>query len=243
MAATPGAWSRSCCAGWPHADSYWPGQVAKLAAMQLTKLGHSCVRLEKDGAALVIDPGIWSGPHALDGANAVLVTHEHVDHLDADEVRGALATDNGLELWANAFVAGQFPEFGDRVHVVAHGETFTAAGFDIHVYGSEHAVVDRQIPVVANTGFAVDGAVFHPGDSLTVPEDWIPTLLVPVTAPWLKFSELADYIREVEPERGYWIHDALLNDKGAGLIGNLLKIVPTASGPARQLEPGTTVEL
>jgi L-ascorbate metabolism protein UlaG (beta-lactamase superfamily) len=28
--------------------------------MLLTKLGHSCVRLEKDGARLVIDPGVWS---------------------------------------------------------------------------------------------------------------------------------------------------------------------------------------
>jgi hypothetical protein len=28
--------------------------------MRLTKLGHPCVRLEKDGAALVIDPGVWS---------------------------------------------------------------------------------------------------------------------------------------------------------------------------------------
>lgn len=58
--------------------------------MRLTKLGHSCVRLEKDGATLVIDPGIWSGPGALDGASAVLVTHEHPDHLDADAIGAAL---------------------------------------------------------------------------------------------------------------------------------------------------------
>jgi L-ascorbate metabolism protein UlaG (beta-lactamase superfamily) len=211
--------------------------------MQLTKLGHSCVRLSKDGGILVIDPGIWSGPDALAGAQAVLVTHEHPDHLDADAVRGALAADGGLQLWANASVAGQFPEFGERVHEVGHGDTFTAAGFDVHVYGRQHAVIDREIPVIANTGFAVDGEVFHPGDSYTVPEDRVPTLLVPVTAPWLKFGELADYLREYRPERGYWIHDALLNDKGANLTGNLLQVVPTASGPAVFLEPGTTVEL
>ena len=40
--------------------------------MRFTKLGHSCVRLEKDGAVLVIDPGGWSdAPAALDGASAV----------------------------------------------------------------------------------------------------------------------------------------------------------------------------
>ena len=34
--------------------------------MRFTKLGHSCVRLEKDGVVLVIDPGGWSdAPAAL----------------------------------------------------------------------------------------------------------------------------------------------------------------------------------
>jgi L-ascorbate metabolism protein UlaG (beta-lactamase superfamily) len=211
--------------------------------MLLTKLGHSCVRLEKDDARLVIDPGIWSGPDVLAGANAVLITHEHVDHFDADAVRAALTADADLRLWASSTVAGQLADFGDRVQPVRHGDVFSAAGFDVHVYGTEHALLDRTIPVVPNTGFAVDGTVFHPGDSFTVPADDIPTLLVPVSAPWLKFSELADYIRRVAPERGYWIHDALLNDKFASLIGNLLNLVPAQSGPASFLVPGTSVEL
>ena len=58
--------------------------------MRLTKLEHACVRLEKDGATLVIDPAAWSMPRALDGASAVLVTHEHFDHFDADGLRAAL---------------------------------------------------------------------------------------------------------------------------------------------------------
>jgi L-ascorbate metabolism protein UlaG (beta-lactamase superfamily) len=213
--------------------------------MQLTKFGQSCVRLEKDGARLVIDPGVWSGPDVLAGASAVLVTHEHVDHLDADEVRAALTAAQGLELWTNKSVAGLFADFGGRVHAVDHGDTFTAAGFDVHVYGSEHALIMPGIPVVANTGFAVDGVVFHPGDSFTVPEDHVPTLLLPVSAPWLKFAETAAYAREVAPSRGgYAIHDALLSTQGIGLIGNLLKMVTGPDGAAfTRVEPGTTVEI
>jgi hypothetical protein len=89
----------------------------------------------------------------------------------------------------------------------------------------------------------VDGQVFHPGDSFTLPAEPIPVLLVPVSAPWLKFSEVAEYIRAVAPDRGYWIHDALLNDKGASLIENLVKVAPAASGPASYLVPGTSVEV
>jgi L-ascorbate metabolism protein UlaG (beta-lactamase superfamily) len=211
--------------------------------MLLTKFGHSCVRLEKDGARLVIDPGVWAGPDVLDEASAVLITHEHVDHLDDDVVRAALTADSDLRLWASETVAGKFGEFGDRVRAVHDGDAFDAAGFDVHVHGSEHAVLDAAIPVVPNTGFAVDGEIFHPGDSFTVPAETIPTLLLPVSGPWLKFSDVADYIRSYAPERAYWIHDALLNSKGSNLMTNLLGLVPTASGPAAFLVPGTTIEL
>src|SRR5215469_17642105 len=101
--------------------------------MRFTKLGHSCVRLEKDGAVLVIDPGGWSdAPAALAGAATVLVTHEHPDHLDADSIRAALSSDPGLTLWANQSICAQFGEFGDRVHEVKHGDALEVAGFDVH---------------------------------------------------------------------------------------------------------------
>ena len=88
----------------------------------------------------------------------MLVTHEHFDHLDADGLRAALDADQGLELWTNASVASQFAGFGDRVHVVDHGDAFRVAGFDVHAYGHLHAVLHRDIPVIENTGFLIDGA-------------------------------------------------------------------------------------
>jgi L-ascorbate metabolism protein UlaG (beta-lactamase superfamily) len=213
--------------------------------MRLTKLGHSCVRLEKDGAALVIDPGGWSDPAgALAGASAVLITHEHPDHLDAGAVRAAMTAEPGLQLWTNASVAEQLRDFGTRVHAVEHGDTFTAAGFDVHVYGHDHAQIYREIPIVLNTGFAVDGEVFHPGDSLTVPEDPVPTLLLPIVAPWLKTAEMIDYAREVGPRRAYAIHDAVLNENGIGLWQRMMQVAAQPSGAAfSRLAPGTTVDL
>jgi L-ascorbate metabolism protein UlaG (beta-lactamase superfamily) len=211
--------------------------------MLLTKFGHACVRLEKDGARLVIDPGIWAGPDVLAEASAVLITHEHVDHVDDETVRAALSADSDLRLWASESVAAQFAEFAGRVRAVQHGDAFDVAGFEVHVYGAQHALVDSAVPIVPNTGFAIDGEIFHPGDSFTVPDERIPTLLVPVSGPWLKFADIASYLRAYAPDRGYWIHDALLNTLGANLMTNLLSLVPTASGPASFLVPGTTIEL
>jgi len=213
--------------------------------MRLTKLGHASVRLEKDGSVLVIDPGTFSDAgSALTGAGAVLITHEHADHLDADQVRAAMSGDPGLHMWTNAGVASQFAEFGPRVHTVAHGDTFTAAGFDVHVYGRDHAQIHPDVPVIVNTGFAVDGTVFHPGDALTVPEDRVPVLLLPLVGPWLKTSEMIDYARAVAPQRAYAIHEAILNADGLGLMDRMLGLAAAPTGaPFSRLDPGTTVEL
>jgi L-ascorbate metabolism protein UlaG (beta-lactamase superfamily) len=208
--------------------------------MRLTKLGHACVRLDKDGAVVVIDPGAFSDPEALNGANAVLITHEHFDHIEPERLRAALAADPGLQLWSTDAVAGQFADLGNRVHAVRHGDTFSAAGTDVHVYGSEHAVLHQDIPVIANVGFMLDGEVFHPGDALTVPEDPVGTLLLPVSAPWLKLSEMVDYGRVVAPRRGYTIHDALLSDIGLMVLGNFLGM---AGKEYSQLENGASVDL
>ena len=59
--------------------------------MQLTKFTHACVRLDDGDRTLVIDPACSArSSEALDGAAAVLITHEHPDHIDADKVRAAL---------------------------------------------------------------------------------------------------------------------------------------------------------
>ena len=212
--------------------------------MRLTKLEHACVRLEKDGATLVVDPGAFGGESVLDGVNAVLITHEHFDHVVPERLQAALAANPDLQVWTTATLAGQFPDAAGRVHAVGHGDSFTAASFSVHVYGSEHAVLHQDIPIVENVGFMLDGEVFHPGDALTVPEDPVSTLLLPVSAPWLKLSEMIDYARQVAPRRGYAIHDALLSDIGHMVLDNFLPMSSGSSGAQyAQLSIGQTVDL
>jgi L-ascorbate metabolism protein UlaG (beta-lactamase superfamily) len=182
--------------------------------MRFIKKTHSCVRLEKDSGVLVVDPGAFTEEDALVGADAVLVTHEHPDHFDEGRLRAALEGSPGAEIWTLAAVADQISAaFPGRVHTVGHGDTFTAAGFDVQVHGELHAVIHPDLPRVTNVGYLVDGRVFHPGDALTVPEGAsVETLLLPVQAPWSKISEVIDYVREVGPQRAYDVHDALLTD-------------------------------
>ncbi|MFE5511084.1 MBL fold metallo-hydrolase [Streptomyces sp. NPDC056529] len=181
--------------------------------MKLTKKSHACVRLEKDGRTLVLDPGGFTEEDAALGADALLVTHEHPDHFDEGRLRAALEANPAAEVWTLRSVAERIAAaFPGRVHTVGHGDAFTAAGFDVQVHGELHAVIHPDIPRITNVGYLVDGSVFHPGDALTVPDHPVDTLLLPVMAPWNKISEVIDYVRELKPRRAYDIHDALLTD-------------------------------
>ena len=201
-----------------------------MEAMKLTKMSHACVRLEKDGRTLVLDPGGFSEADAAVGADAILVTHEHPDHFDEERLRAAMEADPAAEIWTLRSVAEQLSAaFPGRVHTVGHGDTFTAAGFDVQVHGEWHAEIHPDVPPMTNVGYLIDdGKVFHPGDALTVPDSAVETLMLPVMPPWSKFSEVIDYVREVKPQRAFDIHDALLTDLARPIYDSTLAVLVSA---------------
>ncbi len=212
--------------------------------MELTKHGHACVVLEDGDRRLVIDPGAFTEASALDGVGAVLITHEHPDHFAPDRLRAALDADPALEVWTNKSVAAQLAGLGARVHVVGNGDAVSVAGFDVQVHGELHAEIHPDIPRIANIGFLVEGHVFHPGDALTVPDQPVATLLVPMHAPWSKTAEIIDYVRAVHADQAFAVHDGLLNDTGLGIVGGLLgERGPGTPTPFSRLAPGDSVEL
>jgi L-ascorbate metabolism protein UlaG (beta-lactamase superfamily) len=209
--------------------------------MKLTKFSHACVRLERDGAVLVIDPGNFSERAALDGVDAILITHEHPDHLDVDAIGDAIAKRPEVRIYTNSSVAGQLADLGGVVTTVGSGEAFTAADFAVRTYGAWHAVIHPDLPPVPNLGFLVEESIYHPGDSFDVPDGVeIDTLFVPVTAPWLKAAEAIDFIRAVAPRRAYALHDALGNDAALGLMNRLLGGLGGAE--YSRLTPGETID-
>lgn len=212
--------------------------------MELTKHGHACVVLGEGDRRLVIDPGAFTDAGALDGATAVLVTHEHPDHFVPDRLLAALDADPALEIWTNTAVAALLDGPAGRVHVVGHGDAVTAAGFEVQVHGELHAEIHPDIPRIANIGFLVGGQVFHPGDALTVPDAPVATLLLPMHAPWSRTAELIDYVRAVQADQAYAVHDGLLNDTGLGIVTGLLgERGPGTPTPFSRLAPGEAVEL
>jgi L-ascorbate metabolism protein UlaG (beta-lactamase superfamily) len=211
--------------------------------MRLTKLGHACVRIEHDGQVLVLDPGGFTERDAVDGATAVLVTHEHADHLDVGHLA---ATDAPVHTIAAVRAQVDDPAVAERVSVVVPGQQLDV-GLPVTVVGEQHAVIHPDLPTFANSGFLLDVGgtrVFHPGDSLTVPDGPVDVLLLPIHAPWNKLSEVVDFARAVGARRSVAIHDGLLNETGAGVIGrNLGLLLDSEEHTYERLLPGSDLTL
>ncbi len=188
----------------------------------ITMLGHSAVRIERDGRSLVIDPGVLSDLGALREAEAVLVTHGHPDHLAAGALAGIAA-----HVWAPEDVIAQLLEAGidaDRIRTVEPGESFIAAGLEVRVLGGEHAEVYPGLPRMRNNAYLVEGETLHTGDSYPAVEDpaAVRTLLLPVAAPWLKLADSIDYARGFEHATVRPMHDAILSDAGKRIVDGVL---------------------
>jgi L-ascorbate metabolism protein UlaG (beta-lactamase superfamily) len=212
--------------------------------MKLTKFTHSCIRCDDGAGTLVVDPGVFSQTgEALAGADAVLITHEHPDHVDVDAVRAA-AAGTDLRIWAPASVAGKLADLGERVSVVEPGQTFEAAGLRIQAVGGQHALIHPRIPVVQNVGYLINESVYHPGDAFVVPTAPVDVLLVPLHAPWSKTAEVVDFVTAVRPRAAHQIHDGLLNERGlAGTQAHVARFAAEFGTDYRHLDDYAQVEI
>lgn len=213
--------------------------------MRITKFGHACVRVEIGDATVVLDPGGWSEREAVDGATAVLITHEHPDHLDVENLR---ATD--APIWTIDAVARQIssqaPDVAERVTVVRAGDA-PDVGVPVTVVGKKHAVIHPELQHFDNSGYLleVEGRrIFHPGDAVTERPDRVDLLLLPVHAPWNKVSEVVDYGRAVGAPLSVAIHDGLLNERGLALAQRQLSsMLGEREQEYLRVEPGEEVPL
>jgi L-ascorbate metabolism protein UlaG (beta-lactamase superfamily) len=155
---------------------------------RITWLGQAGFRLEIEGAVVVVDP--WLSPHedrltpppplelAADGVDVLLVTHEHLDHLDVPFLPDFLERSPRAPVVMPAplatFVDGVVP--ADRLVLVQPHDALEVAGVAIRVTPAIHGVMPED---AYGDGSAIGGRprfvgyllgserrVYHAGDTI-----------------------------------------------------------------------------
>lgn len=178
--------------------------------MRLTKYLHSCLLLEKDNFKLLIDPGKFSfaegiiTPQELAGPDAVIVTHTHPDHLDAESLRVIIAG-GATKVYANTEVAEALNNAG------IESESIPAAvgPFRLESFAVRHEpLLDSPPPEM--TGLLIDGKLLNAVDSFEenlnrfAGVEW---LVLPVMAPFTTELAVAAYADRIRPKHIIPVHD------------------------------------
>ena len=162
----------------------------------------------------MFDPGNFShGFEGITGLSAILITHQHPDHVDTSRLPALVEANPDAALYADPQTAGQL---GAPWRAVHPGDDLTIDGLRVRGTGGVHAIIHPEIPAINNISYLIgdDGhpaRLMHPGDSLFIPGEPIDVLALPAAAPWLKISEAVEYLRAVNPLRAIPIHQGIVN--------------------------------
>jgi L-ascorbate metabolism protein UlaG (beta-lactamase superfamily) len=189
--------------------------------MRITHFGHSAVLVEVGDRRLLIDPGNFSDSwHSLRDLDAILVTHQHPDHVDPGHVPALVEANPQARVYVEPQVVDKVPLAGARP--LAAGSSVDLGGVTIAATGGPHAVIPRDIPRVGNIGLVVSASaeptLFHPGDSLADVPQGVDVVAIPAYGPWAAMHETIDFVRTVGAPQGFLIHEGLLNERGRALI-------------------------
>ena len=210
--------------------------------MKITKYGHACLLVEEGSARLLIDPGSYSnGFEELTNLDAILITHDHHDHFEIDNIKALLKHNTDAVLLADSSSAAILADAGYTVKSMKSGDTTKIGAVEVEAIGELHAEIHSTIPQAINVGYRIGDDFFYPGDALTIPDFRVRVLAIPSVAPWSKVSETIDYLLAVKPKVAIPVHDGILSRPS--LYGQMLGRFAEPIGTVLSvIEPGVTVE-
>lgn len=186
--------------------------------IKITKHAQSCFVLEKEDMKILIDPGYFVfgdeglKPQDFDGTNIILITHEHEDHFDLENIKEIIRQNDSLTI-STKEVIGQIkatmPSAKTLVLENQHRTEINEDDWTIFAYKSKHGPLPTGKTPPDVIGFLIsdgESSFYHPGDTTFLNHD-VPSvsgIAVPICGevvmnPKEAIDELDKFIKEVDP--------------------------------------------
>jgi len=172
--------------------------------MKVTRYFQSCLLIEEKGARILIDPSGQEKDRLSEFGklDAVFYTHEHGDHFDAGMARDFV--EQGVApVYANASTAKLIEA---SKTVVQDGKEYDISGMKIKCMELPHCLMVDGSTSVQNTGYLVDGKLFHPGDGAELAGLSVDTLAVPISGPDISLKDAYAFTMQVKAKQVIPIH-------------------------------------
>lgn len=126
---------------------------------------YSSLILRAGGAVLLFDPvKLNRGKLDLSDTDVMVITHEHLDHLD-EELALEIQRLSGAPILTTGFVARRIERLGGKAQGFGCGESIELKGFKIHTEDCVHPANEPLSFIVQTQNLTI----FHPADSVAFP--------------------------------------------------------------------------
>lgn len=187
--------------------------------MRISKFIHSCLLVEEGRDKILFDPGKFSfvedlvKPEQFENLSAVVLTHQHPDHVDDDALRKILDNNASAVVLTNTELKARLKEKGLEAELFETGKR-ALGKFNLEAFDAPHAQVLGSEPP-QNTAYLINDILLHPGDSFAKSLDTksgTRILALPLMAPWTTELEVAEFARRMKPQQLIPIHDGYAKD-------------------------------
>lgn len=211
--------------------------------MKVKKYPQSHLVISNGTSKIAIDPGMYTFQKGFKASEfsdcqAILVTHAHGDHLDADNIK---AVAEGKQIFGNAHVVEHLKEIGVSAVEIKDQQAFEAGGFEITAIDLPHCKMADGSDGPPNTGFLIEGVLFHPGDGDMAPQGITSdNVALPIAGPSITTDGALKFAEDLEAKVVIPIH---YDGKFPVDLDGFTQMAETAGIEVRPLKAGEETEV